>query len=80
MELLLYKALLHQLPLGLSASTHAIRVQYDLSQVLVCLIYPKRSLPQAETVTASVTTQPTCTTGATITASASGEHRVININ
>jgi hypothetical protein len=78
MELLLQKRYFTSYHWGLSASTHAIRVQYDLSSS-PCLF----NLSQAITAPTAVGNGK-CNNSAymhnraTITASASGEHRVIN--
>ncbi|MDG2433286.1 SprB repeat-containing protein, partial [Flavobacterium sp.] len=57
----------------LSAQTYAIKVRYDNTAGTCSFDFSQPiTAPTAVTVTASVTTQPTCTTGATITAVAAG--------
>ncbi len=58
---------------GLTAKTYDVRVRYDSSATTCNFTFgPVVTTPTALTITAQVTTQPTCTTGATITATASG--------
>ena len=58
---------------SLSAQTYAIKVRYDNTAGTCSFDFSQPiTAPTAVTVTASVTTQPTCTTGATITAVAAG--------
>jgi large repetitive protein len=58
---------------GLSAGPHSVRVQYDLSASPCLFTLPQAiTAPTPLTVTASVTTLPTCSTGATITAVGGG--------
>ncbi|WP_165571352.1 T9SS type B sorting domain-containing protein [Flavobacterium reichenbachii] len=58
---------------GLTSKTYSIRVRFDAS-ASSCVIPLSQQVksPTALTVTAQVTTQPTCTTGASITATANG--------
>ncbi|MES2575912.1 MAG: SprB repeat-containing protein, partial [Bacteroidota bacterium] len=58
---------------GLSAGSHSVRIQYDLSASPCLFTLPQTiTAPAAVTVTASVTVLPTCTTGGTITAVGAG--------
>ena len=58
---------------GLSAGPHSVRVQYDLSASPCLFTLPQAiTAPTPLTVTASITTLPTCSTGATITAVGGG--------
>ncbi len=58
---------------GLTAQTYDVRIRYDSSATTCNFTFgPIVTSPTALTITAQVTTQPTCTTGATITATANG--------
>lgn len=58
---------------GLSAGSHSIRVQYDMSASPCLFTLPQAiTAPTPLTVTASITVQPSCSNGATINAVGSG--------
>ncbi|WP_281227242.1 T9SS type B sorting domain-containing protein [Flavobacterium aquiphilum] len=57
---------------GIGVGSHTIVVQNDATGICSYLLKQVITSPTAVTVTASVTTLPTCTTGATITAIGSG--------